>query len=209
MMKYTSVLSALLVASGITIAATAVNPSVAITLCTDSGYNAGGSTYTSCSGPISGNNRGSQNSNLLNTLNNGQLTDLTQLGGSLDFTQYDWQDSTTALNLQPQSNGTSGNWSITTAIDSPFAIAVKGGPTYSVYFFNGLTNITGGFWDTLGINKGNGTRGPDLSHMDIYTTTSTPVPEPITMLGLGVGTVGMGMLKRKYGNKEAKAKVVV
>jgi len=29
------------------------------------------------------------------------------------------------------------------------------------------------------------------------------------MLGLGVGTAGLGALKRKYGNKEAKAKVVV
>ncbi|AFY47750.1 PEP-CTERM putative exosortase interaction domain-containing protein [Nostoc sp. PCC 7524] len=75
------------------------------------------------------------------------------------------------------------------------------------------TNISSGFWDTLGIANGSGNAGPGLSHIDIYTSTpidtTTPVPEPITMFGLGVGIAGGGLLKQKYGKKPNKEKATV
>jgi hypothetical protein len=172
-------------------------------LCNAGGVTAGATGFFSCAGPIAGNNRGPANSNLLNTLNNGTLSALgTQYFGTgsqaFDFTQYDWFDSTVSLGLDPSgSAGTSGNWSINQAINGPFAIAVKGGPDYSVYFFDSISQITGGGWDTLGITKGNGEAGPGLSHLDIYTTSQVSVPEPATIIGLGVVAAGMAAARRR------------
>ncbi|WP_204141902.1 PEP-CTERM sorting domain-containing protein [Halomicronema sp. CCY15110] len=100
--------------------------------------------------------------------------------------------------------GTSGNWSITQSyldgIDD-LMFVIKGGPTFSAYLWDGLT--TSGTWNTDGIEKGNGTAGPGLSHFSIYSvprTTEPPVetvPEPAAMAGLLAVGAGIVVNRRK------------
>ncbi|WP_414579529.1 PEP-CTERM sorting domain-containing protein [Anabaena sp. CCY 9402-a] len=239
-MKHTSVFSALLVAASFS----AANPSLAqnaggdnsttpvIPVICSSGFIV--SSYSSCSGALSGNNVGSEidrdgvviSPDLLARLNSGDKSLLApqytkdstialQPGnnGFFDFTQYQW-----SLTYSDNNNGpkpitvtnpglNSGTWSIADQLTSAFAVAVKGGNSYSVYFFDNFASaVSSGEWDTLGLNKIDGNT-PGHSHIDIYTTPAQPIPEPITMFGIGVGLVGGGVLKQKYGKKANKEKV--
>ncbi len=88
------------------------------------------------------------------------------------------------------SNETAGTWKFD-GFDftqySHLAFLLKGGPTYSVYLWDGKT--TSGTWNTLGLAKGNGKAGPGLSHFSVYgirgnTEEPDKVPEPASILGL-------------------------
>jgi hypothetical protein len=207
-MKFTSFFPALVAATGVALVATAIPATAAqvttAVSCTSGSVTAGGNGYSSCSGPISGNNRGAGTDNLQFRLNSNNLSLLPQVGTALDFTKYTWALATTSLGFDNTNDGgTSGKWSLASgkSVNAPFVIAVKGGPDYSAYFFNAGSNITSGTWNTFGIVKGNGSPGPGLSHLDIYTATAKDVPEPLSILGTGVAFGFGGILKRKYGKK--------
>uniref|UniRef100_UPI0018E53D54 PEP-CTERM sorting domain-containing protein n=1 Tax=Cyanothece sp. BG0011 TaxID=2082950 RepID=UPI0018E53D54 len=66
----------------------------------------------------------------------------------------------------------------------------------SAYLMNAST--LSGTWDTFGIEKGNGSAGPDLSHFSVYSS-GQPVPEPLTILGAGAAISFGTAFKRKLG----------
>jgi hypothetical protein len=80
-----------------------------------------------------------------------------------------------------------------------FVIGLKGGPTYSLYLFDGAAAGPAGIgaltFDTLGITKGNGSAGPGLSHAALFMA---PVPEPGTwaLMAAGLALVG-GLAQRR------------
>ncbi|MBD2387208.1 PEP-CTERM sorting domain-containing protein [Cylindrospermum sp. FACHB-282] len=205
-MKLTLFFPAFVAATGVALAVTAIPAAAAVVGCSSGSVTAGGNAYSSCSGIIIGNNRGAGTDNLEYRLNSDNLALLPQSGSALDFTKYTWTLATASLGFQPNNYNTSGTWSLGAgkSINSPFAIAVKGGPDYSAYFFNAASNITSGTWNTFGIAKGNGQPGPGLSHLDIYVATAKDVPEPLSILGTVAAFGFGGLLKRKHGNQANK-----
>lgn len=88
------------------------------------------------------------------------------------------------------SGSTAGALSFDAAQSGYFVLGIKGGPTYSLYLFNGgLAGISALNFDTLGVAKGNGDAGPGLSHFALFTA---PVPEPGTyaLMLAGLAVVG-------------------
>jgi|GEM_PF-1718520 len=153
----------------------------------------------SCQGPINGNDTldavqaylGNEWEFLAKD-NNGDGVD--EWGNSFDEKQY--------FSLTGGS-GTSGTWSFDIIPDdvTEFAIAIKGGPSFSLYKFDDLDTTTGA-WDTKGIFKGNGDPSPGLSHFSVFikrTPTEPPegIPEPAAMAGLMAVGAGIVLNRRK------------
>lgn len=75
-----------------------------------------------------------------------------------------------------------------------YMIAIKGGPTFSVYLMDGTT--LSGSWSTAGILKGNNTPGPGLSNFSIWgSPTVVPLPAGVWLLLTGIA--GLGLAKRR------------
>jgi len=166
--------------------------------CNDSatvGNVVGGGTdaYDDCAGWFSGNI-------------NGNATELTDIAGFFGGAVADWtyqgkSDDSSGGPFTGNSGATSGTLTFDSAITSDFVVGIKGGPSYSYYFFNanasGIESID---FDTLGIVKGSGGAGPGLSHMALYTkrSTGTPVSDAGSALAMiGAGLVGIGLLRRR------------
>lgn len=106
------------------------------------------------------------------------------------------------------SQGTSGTWSIKTALTGPFVLSLKSSTAWSAYFFEGMDDLKvfGGSWTTKGVSTKNG-NAQDLSHATIYRAVlKTPppkprsVPEPGTTAALGLLAVGaIGRLRQQKG----------
>jgi PEP-CTERM motif len=158
-----------------------VTPAEAAVSCSDSVATTGNAGYLDCRGPIGGNVNG----------NAGEATFLSGVWGG----NWTWQGKSDDASFGPFSSDNDGNTSGTLTFDSAikglFVLAIKGGPDYSFYQFDGgSAGISSLDFDTLGVYKGNGRPGPGLSHFGLYTTT-TAVPEPeVYALLLG----GLGML---------------
>lgn len=88
--------------------------------------------------------------------------------------------------------------------DYTYMVALKGGPSYSLYLLGDGSQSYGGDWNTDDLFKGNGKAGPNLSHLTVYKTRvdepkPEKVPEPISVLGVfAFGAIATGgALKRK------------
>lgn len=112
------------------------------------------------------------------------------LSGS--FGINDWQkfskidsNSGSNSNLTVGGGSTSGNWSLNGLnSNSDYMVALKGGPSYSLYYLGSKQTEAGGNWNTSGLAKGNGKPSPGLSHFTVYEGNSQAVPEPTTILGV-------------------------
>ena len=139
--------------------------------------------YLDCRGPIGGNV-------------NGDLSEAAYLTSQWGHT-WTWQGKSDDAGFGPfvadDDGQTLGTLTFDSAVKGLFVLAIKGGPDYSYYEFDGgMLGITSLQFDTLGITKGNGKPGPGLSHFGLYTANAvTPVPEPETyaLMLAGLGAV--------------------
>lgn len=179
-------LSKAAVAAAIVAAGLSAQAATVVT-CSQSVRTVGNAGYLDCRGPIGGNVNG----------NTAEATFLNSVWGHT----WTWQGKTGDAGAGPfaanQSGMTSGVLSFDSAVKGLFVLAIKGGPDYSYYEFNGgVAGITSLNFDTLGITKGNGKPGPGLSHFGLYTTTA-PVPEPETYALMIAGLAAVGFIVRR------------
>jgi len=163
--------------------------------CFDSLVTTGNAGFMDCAGPFSGNVNG----------NSTELQHLTNLFSS----SWVWVGSSDNPGYGPFTSDpgtTSGVLNFDSPVKGIFAIALKGGPDYSFYVFNGGTaGISSLNFDTLGIYKGDGKPGPALSHASLYLDPPflPPIPEPesYSMLLAGLGL--LGLMSRRLKKKAA------
>lgn len=153
--------------------------------CGDSAATIANAGYISCQGALGGN------------IAAGQTDSATFAGfGTFDLVGTSDNAGFGPFSAHPGS-GTSGSLSFDSAQLGYFVLGIKGGPTYSLYLFNGgPTGITSLNFDTLGVANGNGGPGPGLSHLALF---AAPVPEPGTyaLMLAGLAVVGSITARRR------------
>ena len=190
-MNLKKLLTVVLSASSLCVAISAFSSAQAATLGGSTTCESSSFSYLDCAGAFSGNDKGAQGTAISN------LNSL--FGGDWSFVG-DSEDGTVMF-----SSGGDGTKSGTalTSLNGLGAIAVKAGPSYSLYTVADLSEFD---WDTFGVtpvgSKGN--NAPGLSHLSIYKqATSNPpskeVPEPGILFGLVMMT---GIGTRLYQKKE-------
>jgi hypothetical protein len=182
-MKFHNTFSALALAAMATTTAQAASSVV----CSDSFATIGNAGYLDCRGPIGGNVNG----------NPAEATYLSSQWGSTWTWQGKSDDAGSGPFAASYSGLTSGTLVFDSAVKGLFVLAIKGGPDYSYYEFNGGSGgITSLKFDTLGIVKGSGAPGPGLSHFGLYTAV-VPELEHYVMMLAGLGFVGIAVRRRK------------
>jgi hypothetical protein len=152
----------------------------------------GGSDADACEGVYYGNDKQATSSETvgLDLLNNDDL--FGDLSWSLKATDTDFTTT----------GSTTGTWSLSLDYSGPAVIALKGGPTFNLYYFENFSAPSSGTFSTLNLLKGNGDEDPGLSHFSLYTVEiDTPppskVPEPMGLLGTVALGVGAAVRRRK------------
>ena len=151
--------------------------------CTDSVATTNNAGYISCQGPVSGNIAPGQ----------------THIAAFSGFGTFNLVGKSDDAGFGPfasnPGSGTSGTLSFDTPQTGFFVLGIKGGPTYSLYLFNGGSlGISALNFDTLGVTKGNGGAGPGLSHLALF---AQPVPEPESYALMFAGLAVVGTIVRR------------
>ena len=141
---------------------------------------------TACAGAFDGNNT----NKALRPLVLDELADLSGLNGwKLVATLWTERAPTGTLNLLAP-------------IDGAFAIALKAGSNFSLYYFNGVGAAVSSFsYSTAGTGVNSHGLAQNLSHATLYTTTAlpvvTPVPEAASAALMLAGLAGLGFAVRR------------
>ncbi len=138
--------------------------------CSLSDITVGTSTATACEGAIGGNDA--------NTISS--VSSYFGLTGWTEIAKVDaseGSDTRLGLSVAEGNDDKSGTWSVSlwSSALTDIMIALKGGPTFSLYRFAPALG-TAGTWSTDGILKGNGKPGPGLSHFTVYGTNQGGTP---------------------------------
>lgn len=173
--------------------------------CSASTVRANGTNFTACAGAFTGNDTGAGRP-LETALENGTLfSSFLSSYNIVDWVEYGKSDSSGPVTA---SNGSAaGTWGVAAPINGPFVISFKAGNEnsgggWSAFLFDGIANVTGGTFNTLGVavNPNNG-RGRGLSHASVFVPVlgqqpPQAVPEPMTILGTGAA-IGLGALMKR------------
>lgn len=121
--------------------------------------------------------------------------------GELTWTFLGKSDDASGGPFTGNVSGATGTLTLDNAVSGNVAISLKANNGFSVFAFQGLSNVTEFTFDTQSITKSNGRAGFGLSHASLWV--STPVPEPMTMAVLGFGFVGLVGARRRVKRSSA------
>jgi len=158
--------------------------------CEDSAALIGNAGYVACQGSFIGNIAPGQ-------------TNLVSFEGYGEFALQGTSDGPGAGPFSDSATQVPWELSFDDTLYGRFVVGIKGGPSYSLYLFDaGTEGIFSLNFDTLGVAKGNGRPGPDLSHAALFLPTGQPVsavpeaPAWATMLG-GIGLLALIVRRRR------------
>ncbi len=96
--------------------------------------------------------------------------------------------------------GRHGEFEFTSALNSPFALSLKHGNYFQLFYFSGLSDVTSMDWDLRPVIGEGGSSLGELSHASLWLLPSDPfidVPEPSTFALMFVGLAGLGAASRR------------
>jgi hypothetical protein len=148
-------------------------------------------SFTDCAGAFEGNDKGSQQADVLATiLAEFGLAGASYVGASDDASSGPFSNSP---------DGVSGTLDFDFAIDSPFVLSLKAGNAFSLFYFDGAgAAISSIDFTTLGVSVNANEFGNGLSHASVYAAEMVPgIPEPETYALMLAGLAAVGFMSRR------------
>lgn len=159
--------------------------------CDTSSVTAGGFTADDCEGLFAkskgaGAGPNDSESFLNNALSLQDGTSIWGNEGAFGFNDWDFlgKDDFNSYSFLNASSGNPGSWSLDSLVSGSFVIAVKQAGELGLWYFENLSNLSGGSFDHSIF------KNPGWSHVAIYGR-ETSVPEPSTVFLLILGLVGL------------------